>query len=568
MRGTLGKKAITGAAIGAAVLAVVVLQLPPRPLVAPRPDWRPAGATMRGVFHVHTVRSDGTGTVDEVAAAAADAGLQFVIFTDHGDATRAPDPPTYRGRVLCIDAVEISTAGGHYAALGLGQAPYPLGGEPRDVVDDVRRLGGFGIVTHPYSARPEMAWHGWGSAVDAIEWLNGDSQWRDAPLASLARAALTYAFRPSETLAALFRRPVALEHWDALARVRPTVGIAGSDAHARLGFREPTPPYARHSFVEAPGYLAVFGAASLQVWLPQPPTRRAADDAAALIRSIRAGHVHTVIDAWAAPGAFEFTARAGGVTAHEGDRLAPSDAVVVETRAAVPAGGEIVLFRDGAEVHRMASSELTYASDRGGVYRAEVWLANPRAGRPAPWIVGNPIYVGSGFLPAGPPRADIGPVRQAIGCSAGLALEKATGSGGGVVCDESTFRVRYQLGAGEPAGPYAALRLDVAPAADTAGLAFSASADRPMRISVQLRGVTGGVATRWQRSVYLDHAERQVVVPFAEMTPVGLPTGARPDASRVRAILFVVDTVNSTPTARGSFSVRDLRLWAREPAGQ
>ena len=35
---------------------------------------------------------------------AARAGLKFIVFTDHGDATRTPDPPAYRSGVLCIDA--------------------------------------------------------------------------------------------------------------------------------------------------------------------------------------------------------------------------------------------------------------------------------------------------------------------------------------------------------------------------------------------------------------------------------------------------------------------------------
>ena len=56
------------------------------------------------------------------------AGLKFIVVTDHGDATRAPDPPVYRDGVLCLDAVEISTAGGHYIALDMPKAPYPLGG--------------------------------------------------------------------------------------------------------------------------------------------------------------------------------------------------------------------------------------------------------------------------------------------------------------------------------------------------------------------------------------------------------------------------------------------------------
>ena len=92
---------------------------------------------VRGAIHIHTRRSDGTGTVDDVARAASRAGLTFVILTDHGDGTREPDTPSYRSGVLCIDAVEISTASGHVVALGLPRTTYPLGGETRDVVEDI-----------------------------------------------------------------------------------------------------------------------------------------------------------------------------------------------------------------------------------------------------------------------------------------------------------------------------------------------------------------------------------------------------------------------------------------------
>src|SRR5919198_193447 len=98
---------------------------------------------------------------DEVARAAARAGLRFLIFTDHGDGTRPPDPPAYRSGVLCLDGVEISTTGGHYIAVDMPAAPYPLAGEPRDVVEDVRRLGGFGVVAHPDSPKLQLQWTDW-----------------------------------------------------------------------------------------------------------------------------------------------------------------------------------------------------------------------------------------------------------------------------------------------------------------------------------------------------------------------------------------------------------------------
>ena len=117
---------------GLALLALLVLagaiaysSLPPRgvPLTVPN-DVAVRG--VRGAMHVHTRRSDGTGTVEEIAAAASRAGLKFVVLTDHGDASREPDKPVYVSGVLCIDAVEISTDGGHVVALGMARAGHTV----------------------------------------------------------------------------------------------------------------------------------------------------------------------------------------------------------------------------------------------------------------------------------------------------------------------------------------------------------------------------------------------------------------------------------------------------------
>ncbi len=138
---------------------LVIVLLPPRPRVSvavadPAAATLAAPAVVRGAFHIHTERSDGTGTIEEVAAAAARAGLQFIILTDHGDGMRPPLAPAMHGGVLVLDGVEISTSGGHYVALGLpGASPYRLAGEPRDVVEDVRRMGGFGVAAHPDSPK-------------------------------------------------------------------------------------------------------------------------------------------------------------------------------------------------------------------------------------------------------------------------------------------------------------------------------------------------------------------------------------------------------------------------------
>ena len=107
--------ALATAALLAAVAVWIALSLPPARIALP-PPAADAAATVPGVFHVHTNRSDGRSSPEEIAAAAARAGLKFVIFTDHGDGTAKPAAPAYHDGVLCIDGVEVSTRGGHYIA--------------------------------------------------------------------------------------------------------------------------------------------------------------------------------------------------------------------------------------------------------------------------------------------------------------------------------------------------------------------------------------------------------------------------------------------------------------------
>ncbi|HEY2906284.1 MAG TPA: hypothetical protein VGJ29_10330, partial [Vicinamibacterales bacterium] len=242
------------AGLVAAVAGFVVLTIPPRRL-ALHDD--PSDASIPGIIHVHSTRSDGSSTPDDIAAAAGRAGLRFVVFTDHGDATRVPDSSTYRSGVLCIDAVEISTTGGHYIALDMAAAPYPLAGDPRGVVDDVHRLGGFGIVAHPDSPKEQLQWKDFTVPFDGIEAVNLDTGWRrwvqqarGSDLGArdrwsagtrLLAALVDYPFRPPEIIASLTSprgRDLGIERTlDAEMLRRRIVTTAGADAHAKMGLR-------------------------------------------------------------------------------------------------------------------------------------------------------------------------------------------------------------------------------------------------------------------------------------------------------------------------------------------
>jgi hypothetical protein len=545
----------------AILLAATVLALPARPFTAPPPAWKPSHAEVRGVFHIHSKRSDGTGTIDEIAAAAAAAGLQFVIVTDHGDGSRLPDQPAYRSGVLCIDAVEISTTGGHYAAIGLGRTPYPLGGEPRDVVEDVRRLGGHGVATHPLSVKSELEWRDWTARMDSVEWLNGDSLWREAPSSRLAASAWTYLLSPIASVARLYQRPTVLSKWDSLERGWRVTALAGTDAHARLGFADGPEPYEKPVYLKVPSYRVAFGLASLRVATAGALTGRAADDAAAVVEAIRKGRVHTVVDGLGRDGSFEFTATSGGVQVGEGGQVLVTDPAVIRVRSNPPPGGWVVLFLNGMQVHRVKEQELVYASDREGTYRAEVWAPAPGRSSFLPWIVSNPIIVGSVATPSAPPPADASGEAVTIPDGAGWTVEHDSRSRGTLERDGGVG-LAYSLGAANATSPFAALAADVAIRQGSAGIAFVGRADRPMRVSVQVRVPAEGEGLRWRRSVYLETNPREVFIPFGEMTPVGPSLRGKPQLGEIRSLLFVVDLVNSSPGSSGRFALKDVRFYS------
>jgi hypothetical protein len=544
-----------------AVAAATFLVLPAGPRAVAPPTWRPLTPEVRGVFHIHTTLSDGTGTIDDVASAAASVGLQVAITTDHGDGTRRPEPPAYRHGVLCIDAVEISTTGGHYAAIGLGQAPYRLGGEPRDVVEDVHRLGGFGIVAHPLSPKAGLAWQDWQAPFDGIEWVNGDSVWRDAPRWRLALSAWTFAFCPIASLTALYQRPTALDRADQLTARRPVVLMAGLDAHARLGAREHEGQSAHGLFLRVPSYQDAFGVMSLTVLLPRPLGGDAAADAEAIVGAIRAGHLHATVDGLARPAAFAFTASSGGVTAVEGGQLPLSGVVTVRARANVPPDGRLVLFRDGTQVAQSDSGSLLYAGNRPGAYRAEAWLPAARGGGFLPWIVGNPVYVGMPEAAPVPEAFDsTGPAFPVAAAAPSWSVERTAGSRGELERAGGGITLRYALAGPEAPAPSVALVSTSAVNPRATGLAFAGRADRPMRISVQVRARAGGDDCRWQRSVYLDPTPREVVIAFHDMRPLDPGGQGSPSAGRLGALLFAVTTTNTRPGRSGQFTLENIRF--------
>ena len=545
------RKLLLMAAAGlAAVFLFVAFTLPPAPAPAGG-SINPAivERTVRGAYHVHSNVSDGAGTREAIAAAAARAGLKFVIFTDHGDGTRRPDPPRYVQGVLCIDAVEISTDGGHYVALDMRPSGYPLGGEASAVVEDVRRLGGFGIAAHPYSSKAGLSWTDSTAPVDALEWLNADSEWRDEPVRRLAPLPLYALVRPGPALASILDLPVsAIERWDDLAARRPVVALAAHDAHGGLGEERsfPIPTF--------PSYDASFRSFSTAVIVGSALTGSAAEDARVLVDAIRRGRVFSAIEGIAAPAFLDYSAAVNGAIAAMGDSLPFQGDVEIVVRASLPPGGKLVLVCGGQTAGETSSGELRHRPDSAMACRPEVRVPGAPGNPPIPWIAGNAIHLLAPlFEPIGSePLFEV--VRHLRDVP--WAVEKDAGSKGGVDVRDGETLLDFELKSGDRTSQYvaAAAALDP-PLPEFDRILLTATASGPMRVSAQLRF---GEGDRWVRSFYVEGDSRRIILPLSELVPADRPASSRPDFRQATSLLLVIDLTNARPGTSGWLRVSDV----------
>ena len=407
--------------------------------------------------------------------------------------------------------------------------------------------------------------------MGAVEWLNGDTEWRDESRWSLLRALLSYPVRPEETLASLLDRPVSvLARWDTLTQRSRVVAVAGADAHARIGMRSLGEPYDNTSSLHVPPYEQMFRLFS-NVLVDTSLTGDAAVDAGLVRAAIGNGHVYSTVDGLVRGAAMSFTATDGATRAGGGDVMPlKKGPATLRVQLQGPADARIELLKDGVVAAVATGAQLEHVADRAapGVYRVEVSLPGAPGQPPVPWIVSNPIYVGRDSTRANPatPRRPASRFLTKYGDGEAAGWTVATSPDSRAALDVvraargTELVLRYALGGAASASPYAAFTLAAGTAlAEYNRIVFTARADRPMRLSIQLREPIGELGERWRRSVFLDTMPREVTVHFDDLKPAGVTTRDRPTLANVDSVLFVVDTVNTPLGGSGRIWIDDVK---------
>ncbi|MBM4235662.1 MAG: hypothetical protein FJ152_04240 [Firmicutes bacterium] len=345
--------------------------------------------TYPGNIHIHSTYSDGSGSVKQIAIAAARAGLSYVIITDHETLEGLAEEGLY-SKVVTLVGIEVNRPHSHYLAFGLPKPPAPDPENPQTVIDFVRAGGGLGFIAHPFEkgspylekgqAYPWINWPVFG--FTGLEIWNYSSHWRGLH-SSLLMAIYFFFFNRKAAMRGA--PPELLALWDCYTRSGyRVVGIGGTDAHAfiyHLGFLT----------LQIFSYQFLFGTINTYLLLEEELAEDFQVAKTQILTAIKDGRCYISFDSLAKGSGFNFYAASAEKCYLMGSTLAYAPGLVLA--AEIPVKRAFFrLIRDGEAVYSGSGSCLHFPVQMPGIYRLEVFL-KPLIGQPRPWIYSNPIFI-------------------------------------------------------------------------------------------------------------------------------------------------------------------------------
>jgi hypothetical protein len=336
-----------------------------------------------GAVHMHTTASDGTKPFDEVVRIGQDAGLDFMIITDHMTLEhREQGREGIYGKTLVVVGYEHNDQNDiHHYLIFDSPRVYPDTMTPKEYVAAAAADGAIGIMAHPDEIRDKMArfppypWKDWSvEGYTGFEIWNQMSEWMER----LTRFNfLSLAFSPRRSLVAPTDR--ILKKWDELSTYRKVLGVVGPDAHA---FKFPIGPFR----IEIFPYKVHFKCLRTHIILPEKMSGDFTIARKQLYDALRDCRVFSSNMRWGKADSFEFYAERDTQKVASGGNLDSHKNVTI--RIKTPSRATLKLVHNGSVVAETLSDHLVFSATQPGVYRGEAWKG--RRG----WIFSNHLRVG------------------------------------------------------------------------------------------------------------------------------------------------------------------------------
>lgn len=339
-----------------------------------------------GNIHIHSSYSDGHNSIEEIASIAAQCGLDFIIITDHGT-LKGQQRQGYQKGVLVLVGMEVNDYANHYLAMDVRRVIAVNTGRPQQVIDEVNRQGGFGIIAHPfekgsplYKKSKTYPWLDWNvTGFQGIEIWNFLSQWRDGIKGFFTGVWLL--LNPAGSLVGPYPEVMAkLDEYH--IQGKPVMLYGGSDAHGasvKIGiFRLRISPYD-----------LCFKMINVHIITASALKGNERKDQETVYSALRRGRSWVACDYYKNSRGFRFEIRNEQQAWLPGDKAEYQEGMYLYVYTPFPARATIIKNGQIARVSYGKKHILRNITE--GVYRIEVHIRHHLTYRP--WIFSNPIWV-------------------------------------------------------------------------------------------------------------------------------------------------------------------------------
>lgn len=352
-----------------------------------------------GSLHMHSVFSDGSGTVEDITKAAVSSDLDFIILTDH-NTLKAKDKgyEKWYKKTLLIVGYEVNDKKNqnHYVVLGtdkitgtyekLSDGDTGCRMTASEYVKAVNDEGGFGFIAHPHEKRqnlpdhPPYPWTDWDCKdFTGIEIWNHMSEWAEDLNDSNKFQRFLH---PLKSIVAPQQKTLKL--WDDLNKKRKVVAMGGIDAHAH-----------KHNVMgmefEIFPYKVLFKSIRTHVLLNKELKKGNQagyiDSRDKILDALAYGRSFVVNNYYGSGKGFRFYAEYDGAFYTMGDEIKfdRSKNKKIIFRALLPAEAKIRFIENGKCTDELKGMECIWDRDEPGIFRVEAWKENKG------WIFSNHI---------------------------------------------------------------------------------------------------------------------------------------------------------------------------------
>jgi hypothetical protein len=323
----------------------------------------------RGIIHCHSTYSDGTGDMEEIAKAANEVGLDFVMMTDHDQMKPVEDgQEKWAGSTLIICGTEIT--------------PDKLRErKPQEYINAVNDQGWFGFIAHPDHIGtqkfgiPSYRWEDWNvSNYTGMGLWDLMTDWQS----QLDREDVSMEVYTEFEDWLSGPRLETLKRWDELNVQRKVVGIGEIDNHK---YKKDFNGQTLHIFP----YEVAFKTICNHVLLEKPLEKDYKKAKKQVLEAVKHGSVYVSFDWWDDPTEFSFEIDNGKKVAGMGDTIELGEKT--ELVASFPQEALLNVYKNGESVHEEEGDEILVDLTEPGSYRVEA-MRNDIV-----WILSNHIYV-------------------------------------------------------------------------------------------------------------------------------------------------------------------------------